>query len=134
MSHNISLNRFKIQRFDFHFLNEVKQGSSFHIHPQIECKVDKKEKKLIAFLTAKVNEQLSKPVPFDMHVVLVGEFAVVNEVSNGEYVKEAFELLYPFLRSSVAGAMANFNVPPYFLPFIELKELSNQDGHNGDVN
>ena len=134
MAQNISLVRFKIQRFDFHFLNDAKDGMHFQINPQIECKIGKNGKKLNAFITAKVNEQTSNPVPFDMHVVLVGEFAVVNEVTNGEYVKDAFEILYPFLRSSVAGAMANFNVPPYFLPVINVKELSNEGNANGDLN
>lgn len=131
---NLRLIAFRISKFEFQFVEGIENGTAFNIIPEIECKVGKKGKELKVFLNAKVGEMLSNPVPFKLNVVMVADFAIVNEVSNGEYVKEAFEELYPFLRSSIAGAMVNFNVQPYFLPFISSKTVSQEEKPVGDLN
>lgn len=134
MAKNLRLLEFKINKFDFQFVDGIKGGTVFNIKPEIECKIGKNGKTLNAFLSARVNENNSSPVPFNMYVILVARFGILKEAQDSEFVKEAFEELYPFLRSSIAGAMANFNVQPYFLPIISPYNLSADAKVDGDLN
>ena len=118
MEKNIQLTSYKINQFDFKFNEGIKPGTQFNINPKIECRVGKKDKTLLVNLSAKVNEDLSFPVPFNLYASMFATFIIKNEIDQSLYAHEAMEVLYPFLRAAVASITANCNIPAYVLPLI----------------
>lgn len=121
MGHNIQLVAYRINKLEFKFHEGIKQGTKFNIKPKFECKVGRNEKTLFINYSVKVNEDLSSPVPFDLHAEMFATFNLKNEVDQQAIATEVMEILFPYLRSAVANVMFNCNVPPYFLPLIEFK-------------
>ena len=137
MEKNIQLASYRINQFDFKFNEGIKPGTKFNINPKIECKVGRKDKTLFVNLSAKVNDDLSSPVPFNLHAAMFATFVVQNEVDQSVYAQEAMDVLYPFLRAAIAGITANCNIPAYVLPYINQSNMV-QDTQaakdNGDLN
>ena len=77
------------------------------------------DKTLFVNLSARVNEDISSPVPFDLNVAMFGTFTVVSEEEQKVFIAEAIETLYPYLRASVSAITANCNIPAYVMPVID---------------
>lgn len=138
MEKNIQLASYRINQFEFKFNEGVKPGTKFNINPKIECKVGRKDKTLFVNLSAKVNDDLSSPVPFNLYAAMFATFVVKNEIEQSAYANEAMEVLYPFLRAAIAGVTANFNIPAYVLPYINqnnmVQEAQPVAKNNGELN
>lgn len=129
---NISLVYYRVNELDFKFNEAVKGNISFQIKPKIECKVGRKDENLFVGLTLKINEDISSPVPFDLKVVLAGTFKIKDGAPNDElaqkaYVKEAFTILYPYLRSIVSSVTLQCNIPAYILPTVMPEQLTENE-------
>lgn len=118
MEKNIKLLSYRINKLGYSFHEGIKPGTKFEIKPKIECKLGRNDKTLFVNLSARINEDISSPVPFDLDAAMFAVFAVVNERDQKEYVAEALDCLYPFLRSAVACITASCNIPTYVLPMI----------------
>ena len=137
MEKNIQLTSYRINQLDFKFNEGIKPGTKFNINPKIECKVGRKDKTLFVNLSAKVNDDISSPVPFNLHAALFATFVIHNEVDQSLYAQEAMDVLYPFLRAAIAGITANCNIPAYVLPYINQSNMTqnSQDVKaSGDLN
>ena len=135
MEKNIQLTSYRIDQIDFKFNSLVKPGTQFKINPKIECKVGRKDKVLLVNLSARVNEDISSPVPFNLNVAMFATFTIKNEASQNVYASEAMEVAYPFLRAAIASITANCNIPAYVLPFIGGQTTANeQDGNKTELN
>ncbi len=133
MAKDVSLMGFKVNKIEFSTIEGIKNGTQFKIVPKIECKVGRKENMLIASLSARVNEDISSPVPFNLSVSILANFKVINELEQSELVKEVMDELYPHLRAAITGITANAYIPPYVLPPLsqnaEMKEENKGDGY-----
>ena len=136
MEKNIQLASYRINPLEFKFNEGVKPGTKFNINPKIECKVGRKDKTLFVNLSAKVNDDLSSPVPFNLFAAMFATFVVQNEVEQNVYAQEAMEVLYPFLRAAIASITANCNIPAYVLPYINQSNMVQGESSkpNGDLN
>ena len=136
MEKNIQLTSYRINQLEFKFNEAIKPGVKFNINPKIECKVGRKDKTLFVNLSAKVNDDLSSPVPFNLYAAMFATFIIQNEVEQNVYAQEAMDVLYPFLRAAIASITANCNIPAYVLPYINQNMM--QEGQpakeNGDLN
>ena len=124
MEKNIQLASYRINQLEFKFNEAIKPGTKFNINPKIECKIGRKDKTLFVNLSAKVNDDLSSPVPFNLYCAMFATFVVQNEVDQSLYASEAMDVLYPFLRAAVASITANCNIPAYVLPYINQSNMS----------
>lgn len=137
MEKNIQLASYRINQLEFKFNEGIKPGTKFNINPKIECKVGRKDKTLFVNLSAKVNDDLSSPVPFNLFAAMFATFVVQNEVDQSVYAQEAMEVLYPFLRAAIAGITANCNIPAYVLPYINQSNMVQEAQpvkNGGDLN
>ena len=137
MEKNIQLASYRINQLEFKFNEGIKPGTKFNINPKIECKVGRKDKTLFVNLSAKVNDDLSSPVPFNLFAAMFATFVVQNEVDQSIYAQEAMEVLYPFLRAAIAGITANCNIPAYVLPYINQSNMVQEAQpvkNGGDLN
>lgn len=125
MEKHIRLLLYRVNRLEFKFNEGIKPGTKFQIKPKIECKMGRKDKTLFVNLSARINEDISSPVPFDLSAAMFGTFAVTEEADQSVLVKEAMETLYPFLRAAVASITANCNIPAYVLPVIDPSSVEN---------
>ena len=134
MERNIQLLTYRVNQLEFKFNEGIKPGTKFNINPKIECKVGRKDKTLFVNLSVKINDDISSPVPFNILASLFATFVVKNEVEQNVFATEAMEVLYPFLRASVAAITANCNIPAYVLPPIEPSSLASKGGEVKDEN
>ena len=126
MERNIQLLTYRVNQLEFKFNEGIKPGTKFNINPKIECKVGRKDKTLFVNLSVKINDDISSPVPFNIFASIFATFVVKNEAEQNVFATEAMEVLYPFLRASVAAITANCNIPSYVLPLIEPSAMANK--------
>ncbi|MBO6263386.1 MAG: protein-export chaperone SecB [Clostridia bacterium] len=131
MEEHIRLTSFRVNEMQYKFHEGIQPGTRFQIKPKIECKMGRKDKTLFVNLSVKVNEDISSPVPFDIHVAMFGTFNVIEEEDQKVFIAEAVETLYPYLRAMVASVTANCNIPAYMLPPINPTAIAS--GENPDV-
>ena len=135
MENTIQLTSYRIDQIDFKFNSLIKPGTKFQINPKIECKVGRKDKTLLVNLSARVNEDISSPVPFNLNAVMFATFNIKEEADQSVYAKEAMDALYPFLRSAVATITVNCNIPAYVLPVISASQATPKSGNDqGNLN
>lgn len=118
MEKHVQLLFYRINNLEIKLNGNVKVGTKYNIVPKVECKVGKNNNTLFVNLSARINEDISSPVPFNLNVEMFANFTIKEEADDKVYATEAMETLYPFLRASVASITANCNVPPYVLPII----------------
>ena len=129
---NISLAYYRVNELEFKFNEAISGSVSFQIKPKIECKAAKKEDNLFVNLTLKINEDISSPVPFNLKVALAGTFklkdaSAVDEATQKAQVSEAFNVLYPYLRSIVSSFTLQCNIPAYILPTVIPEQLTESE-------
>lgn len=134
MEKNIKLISYRINKLSYSFHEGIKPGTKFEIKPKIECKMGRKDKTLFVNLSARINEDISSPVPFDLDAALFAVFTVVNEREQKEFIAEAMDCLYPFLRSAVASITASFNIPTYVLPIINTEAVGENSVLTENIN
>ena len=123
MENHIKLVAFKINEIEYKFNEGIKPGTKFQIKPKIECKMGRKDNTLFVNLSARVNEDISAPVPFNLNVAMFGPFVVEKEDEQKVFIAEAVEVLYPYLRAAVSAITVNCNIPAYVLPVINAASL-----------
>ena len=129
---NISLAYYRVNELEFKFNEAISGNVSFQIKPKIECKAAKKDDNLFVNLTLKINEDISSPVPFNLKVSLAGTFkikdpTIVDESVQKAQVNEAFNILYPYLRSTVSSITLQCNIPAYVLPTVMPEQLTESE-------
>ena len=134
MEKHIQLLFYRINNLEFKFNGNVKEGMKFNIVPKIECKAGRNGKSLLVNLSARINEDISSPVPFNLSVEMFANFTVKEEAEQSVFAAEAMETLYPFLRASVASITANCNIIPYVLPVISYNAENGQNKTKNNEN
>ena len=85
-------------------------------------KVKDNDKLMFIALSLKVESTEAEPKPFNINVTLVGTFEVEDMASGGEqerdFVIEATNMLFPYLRAAVTNLTASAYVAPLNLPVI----------------
>lgn len=131
MEKHVKLAMFRVNEMSFKINGTIKPGTAFKIVPKIENKIGVNGKNLFANLSVRINEDISSPVPFDLNVVMFGQFTIENEADQSVYARETLDVLYPFLRATVTTLTANCNIPPYVLPVISSDAaISDQNAQN----
>ena len=128
----LSLLYYRVSEIEFKFNENQKPNTAFQIKPKIECKAAKKDDNLFVNLTLKINEDISSPVPFNLKVALAGTFkikdpTIVDESAQKAQVNEAFNILYPYLRSTVSAITLQCNIPAYVLPTVMPEQLTESE-------
>ena len=118
MEKHVKLVSYRINEIEYKFNEGIKPGEKFQITPKIECKLGRNGNNLFVNLSARINEDISSPVPFNVRIAMFATFTATEEAEQQVYIKEAIETLYPFLRASLAAITANCNIPAYVLPVI----------------
>ncbi|MBR1867864.1 MAG: protein-export chaperone SecB [Clostridia bacterium] len=131
MENHIKLLSFRVNQIEYKFNEGIKPGTKFQIKPKIECKMGRNDKTLFVNLSARVNEDISSPVPFNLNVAMFGTFIVEKEEDQKVFVAEAIETLYPYLRAAVSSITANCNIPAYVMPVINSNSV---EGGEATVN
>ena len=94
---------------------------NFQISPQIKIELKIEKENYFMIMTAKVESTEEKPSPFDFSVKLFAHFVITEKTDIETLRQEGSAFLYPYLRSTVSGLVSNANMPPYFLPIIDMK-------------
>ena len=128
MPNNLNMTSFRINELEYKYnTNNVKVGTKFQIKPKIECKLGRNDKVIFVNLSTRINEDISSPVPFNLNVVMFATFQLVSkEEDQNVLAKEAFDILYPYLRAAISAITVNCNIPAYVLPVINPNQLQQQ--------
>ncbi len=94
---------------------------NFQIAPQIKIELKIEKENYFIIMTAKIESMEDKPSPFDLSVKLFGHFVIVEKTDIETLRQEGSSFLYPYLRSTVSNLVSSANMPPYFLPIIDMK-------------
>jgi preprotein translocase subunit SecB len=112
-------------------MNRIKMdpNTRFEIKPQFTRGVKRvKENDKLYFLTLEVKIEASEanPTPFNLKCRLVGAFEA-EEIENKEeeqlLVLSMTEIVYPYLRSTVAALTANAFIAPITLPVVPITAI-----------
>ena len=107
---------------------------NFQIMPQLKIEMKLEKENYFLIMTAKVEGTEEKPTPFDFSVKLFAHFVIVEPGDIESLRKEGCSFMFPYLRSTVSNLISNANMPPYFMPIIDLsvapatKEEKKNDG------
>ncbi len=76
-------------------------------------------------------EAVSKNYPFSLSFVLSGLFQYVDiniDVDENRDILEyqMIDIIYPYIRTIVSSVLTTANLPPIFLPTIDISKLSNK--------
>lgn len=103
----------------------LEPNARLDIKPQFSRQVRKvkdNDKLMFIALSLKVESTEAEPKPFNINVTLVGTFEVEDMASGGEqerdFVIEATNMLFPYLRAAVTNLTASAYVAPLNLPVI----------------
>ena len=113
--------QYRAEELAFRRNNDIgPEKHNFQISPQIkvELKIDKENYFIV--MTAKMESTEEKPSPFDFCVKLFGHFVIVEKTDIETLRQEGSNFLYPYLRAAVSNLVSNANMPPYFLPIIDM--------------
>lgn len=67
------------------------------------------------------NDAKNNDYPFEMNVVIVGNFEADNDIE--KFVPNAIAILYPYVRAIVSTYTAQANVNPLILPAININKM-----------
>ena len=112
-------------------MNRIKldPNTRFEIKPQFTRAVKRvKENEKLYFLTleVKIEANESNPTPFNLKCRLVGAFEAEEIDSKEEeqlLVLSMTEIVYPYLRSTVAALTANAFITPITLPVVPITAI-----------
>ena len=104
---------------------QIAPNQRLDIKPQFARQVRKpndNRKLIFISLSVKVESTEAEPKPFDLNVNLVGIYELEKEDYTAQeersFVIDATQMLYPYLRSAVAGLTAQAFVSPLNLPVL----------------
>lgn len=97
---------------------------NFTINPNIHMDIKKAPKNLVLTITVKIEGSPEKPTPFDITVVLTGNFEIITECDVDSMRIEASQVLYPYARTVLSQLTGNANMPSYFLPTIDFSRAT----------
>lgn len=102
----------------------------FELHPHFKRELTEVgEDQYDLKLEVEVLSTEDHPMPFELHISIVGHFALIE--GNGEISEEqknsilknnTVAILFPFLRAIVASVTANANIPSLVLPIMNFAE------------
>lgn len=122
MKSKLSFKNYDVTKLEFDInknFNEEQEEIS------IASKISKKiinnpdnEEEFTVCLKIEIGER-SAEMPFYLNVIIEGNFELKE---NKELQKNAVAILYPYLRSTVSNIMSVCNIPPFFLPIINVEK------------
>ena len=121
-------------------MNRMKMdpNTRFEIKPQFTRAVKRvKENEKLYFLTleVKIESNEKNPTPFNLKCRLVGAFEA-EEIENKEdeqvLVLSMTEIVYPYLRSTVAALTANAFISPITLPVVPITAIFPENAGSGE--
>lgn len=107
-------------------INELKENQTFNMQPNIKFDFGFNGNKCRLKTTVKLEKTDENPSPFDIEAIIVGDFLLSDGINivPEEISKKACELLYPYVRSTIASLTINANLPAYFLPILDFDKIS----------
>lgn len=122
MKSELSFKNYDVTKLEFD-INKNFNGEEEEI--SINSKISKKiinnpdnEEEFTVCLKIEIGEQSSQ-MPFYLNIIIEGNFELKE---NKELQKNAVAILYPYLRSTVSNIMSVCNIPPFFLPIINVEK------------
>ncbi len=106
---------------------------NFQITPQIKIELKLEKENYFIIMTAKVEGTEERPSPFDFSVKLFAHFIITERADIETLRQEGSNFLYPYLRSTVSNLVASANMPPYFLPIIDMKLTPAEKPDDGEI-
>lgn len=122
----MQFNGYEVNNIQFSLSQFYEKSKEFQISPTFDMAVtdlgDDKYEVQIMFSMKASDEN---PLPFNMEVVMTGNFSICLESQNDELKQtllheNAIAIMFPFLRSIIASLTTAANIPPLILPVINL--------------
>lgn len=113
---------YKVQKASFSLTPDLAPNKNFKLTPKISCNIRRAQNKLVCLFEVSL-ERHDEPIPFEFKISSAGVFSFdESDDINASAVKVA-EATFPFVRASVSELTRLANVPPYVLPFVDMKSL-----------
>ena len=112
---NFNINRIKVEK-----------DTRIEIRPKFARtvrRVQENDKLWFLVLEVKVETSDAEPTPFNMNARLVGIFEAEEVDNERELVINMTEIVYPYLRSTVAALTANAFIAPITLPVVPITAI-----------
>lgn len=102
----------------------------FQLHPNFNHEIiDIGENKYDVKLSVEIKPDEDSPLPFQLHVVIVGHFTYIDDSVNPDLnikeqvlKKNTVSILFPFLRQIVASTTNNANIATLILPIMNFND------------
>lgn len=113
---------YKVNYASFKLNPEIAPNRNYKMMPKIGCSIKRVENKLLVAFTVEVVKG-EDPLPFDFKLMADGIFSFGEGDDPAAAQTAAAEMLFPYVRASVASLTQLANVPPYNLPFVNIAQL-----------
>ncbi len=114
---------YKVINATFSLSTDIATNKNYKIKPKISCTIKKQEgNRIIVNFVVEIS-RIDEPIPFEFKVDAVGSFAYDEGDDVALYTSKVAEVVYPFVRSSVAGLTQMANIPSYMMPLVDMDEI-----------
>jgi len=131
---DMTLLRYTIKKMYYEMNDEFDftNGKSIRINPDFSRNIEKVDKdKYVIKLNVKICESNQEDViPFFSEICIEGEFHFVDwETEEKSFIarNNSTAILFPYLRSLLSTITTTGNLPPYFLPIMNVAKLFNEE-------
>jgi preprotein translocase subunit SecB len=119
---------YEVNSVQFELLEAFAKINEFRISPSFDTSLDEiGDDNYKVKLSVSILSTVDNPQPFNLVVVMTGNFKISFE-SEDEKLKQTLlhdntvAIMFPFLRSIIASLTTTANIPPLFLPVIDVAE------------
>lgn len=124
----MQFNGYEVNKIHFDLSQYYESNKEFQISPTFGMRLnDLGEDKYKVQLSFLIKASEENPLPFNLEVVMTGNFAICMESEEDELKQTLLHentvaIMFPFLRSIIASITTISNIPPLVLPVINLVE------------
>lgn len=113
---------YKVVSANFTLTPTLTPNKNYKINPKINCSIKRGGNKLICSFNVEL-KKTEEEIPFEFSLTAVGSFAVDEDDDVSALAVKTAEVVFPFVRASLAGLTQMANVPAYVLPIIDMAQL-----------
>ncbi|HQC54569.1 MAG TPA: protein-export chaperone SecB [Clostridia bacterium] len=130
MSNTLSFLGYRVTNIKFS-TNDASAKDTFQLNPNIKFEFGIKGNRCRLITTVSLKQTENNLTPFDLEVSIVGQFSISNFTQSNipEISKDACSVLYPYVRLVVSNITTTANMPPYYLPFLNFKEMGQENSN-----
>ncbi len=133
MAQHLRFVQYRAEELAFRRNNNITADQhNFQIAPQIKVELKLEKENYFIIMSVNVEGTEEKPSPFDLSVKLFAHFIITERADIETLRQEGTSFLYPYLRSTVSNLVSNANMPPYFLPIIDMSFNPDKKKEDGD--